>query len=304
MEADVIAAKTASGQHGLITRAQAVEAGLSDAQIRWRARSGRWLRLRPGVFAIAGTPRTWEQRVLAMVLACGDGAVASHATAAALHGFPNAEHDRLEVTLAPGRQVRALGFIVHRPNRLLAHDLTVLGGIPVTSYARTLIDCTGSLSLGQLAQALDAGLVSRSVTLSSIERSLLWLEAGPGRRPSPLRTLLDERGAGAKLAESRPEMRLARLITQAGLPPPVQQHWVRFEADRFRLDFAYPDHKVAIEYDGWDAHRSRTSFDADRRRDRILQLAGWTVLRITSKTSDAELVAALRTLVTPRTLND
>ncbi len=78
---------------------------------------------------------------------------------------------------------------------------------------------------------------------------------------------------------------------------PTQQHPVRIGNDRFRLDLAYPEAKVAIEYDGWDTHRTRIAFDADRRRDRILQVDGWVVLRLTSKTSDTEIVEALRALV-------
>jgi very-short-patch-repair endonuclease len=72
---------------------------------------------------------------------------------------------------------------------------------------------------------------------------------------------------------------------------------VRVGGDRFRLDFAYPEAMVAIEYDGWDAHSSRAAFDRDRRRDRILQLAGWRVLRFTSQTPDHEVVASLRPFV-------
>jgi hypothetical protein len=150
------------------------------------------------------------------------------------------------------------------------------------------------LSLGQLARALDAGLVGHAVTLWSVERTVRELKQAPGRHPSKLWTLLGERGSETALAESRPEIRLGRLLASAGLPEPVQQHWVRVRTERFRLDFAYPEQKVAIEYDGWDAHRSRGAFDRDRRRDRLLQLAGWTVLRFTSRSSDAEILDAVR----------
>ena len=106
-----------------------------------------------------------------------------------------------------------------------------------------------------------------------------------------------ERGTEAIQAESRPELRVLRVLAAGGLAAPVQQHWVKVGDDRFRLDLAYPEAKVAIEYDGWDAHRSRSAFDSDRRRDRVLQLAGWVVLRLTSQTPDAELVATVRAFV-------
>jgi hypothetical protein len=253
--------------------------------------------VRHGVFSVAGSPRTWEQDVLAIVLAGGPGTVASHFSAAALHEYPDAMRDSLDVTVAPGTQPRLRGVRIHRPGSLPTHDVTTVKGIPTTSFARTLVDCTGRLSLGQIARALDAGLVRREVTLWSVERSLSALGQAPGRHPSKLWTLLAERGTGPMDADSRPEIRIFGVIERGGLPQPTQQHWVRFGADKFRLDLSYPEAKVAIEYDGWDTHRTRTAFDADRRRDRILQLNGWVVLRITSQTPDAEIVETIRAFV-------
>jgi very-short-patch-repair endonuclease len=297
MDTDVIAGEIAARQLGLITTEQALAAGITPSRVRARHRSGKWKRVRHGVFAIVGAPHTWEQSVLAAVLASGPGAVASHFSAAALHKFPDAIREAIEVTLAPGTHARVRGVRVHRPQLLPEHDVRVVDGIPVTTFARTLVDCTGRWSLGQIARALDAGLVRNQVTVWSVERSLSVLRQAPGRHPSKLWTLLAERGTGPIDSESRPEIRMLRVLRDGGLATPTQQHWVRFGTDKFRLDLAYPDAKLAIEYDGWDTHRTRAAFDADRRRDRILQLNGWVVLRLTSKTSDAEIVATVRAFV-------
>ncbi len=297
MHVDVIVGEIAVLQLGLITRRQAIEAGVTDNQIKKRVRAGRWRRARTGVFAVAGAPRTWEQGVLAAVLRAGDGAVASHSCAAVLHSFPDSVRELPEVTAPPGRHPRIPGVRVHRPALLPEHDVRVIGGIPVTSFARTLVDCTGHWSLGQIARALDSGLVRNVVTLWSVERSLTALGQAPGRHPSKLWTLLAERGTEPIESESRPEIRMLRVLRDGGLAAPTQQHWVRFGKDRFRLDLAYPRAKLAIEYDGWDTHRTRSAFDADRRRDRILALNGWVVLRLTSKTSDAEIVQSVRPFV-------
>jgi hypothetical protein len=294
---DVIAGRIAANQLGLITREQALSAGLSVGVIRHRRRTGAWTVVRHGVYAVVAAPVTWEQRVLACVLAGPAGTVGSHFSAAAIHEYPDVLREGLEVTVPPGTQPRITGVRIHRPQWLPAHDVQVVRGLPVTSYARTLVDCTGRMSLGQIARALDAGLVQRKTTLWSVERSLAPLGAAPGRHPAKLRLLLTERRVGADAAESRPEIRILQVLARGGLPTPAQQHWVRIGRERFRLDFAYPAEKVAIEYDGWSAHSSRTSFDNDRRRDRLLQLAGWTVLRITSRTPDDELVDTLRAFV-------
>jgi hypothetical protein len=274
---DVIAGEIAARQLGLITTDQARDAGIPPGQVRSRQRSGKWKRLRHGVLAIAGTPQTWEQSVLAVVLASGPRAVASHFSAAALHRFPDALREGLEVTLEPGSHPRVRGVRVHRPGLLPDHDVTIVDKIPTTSFARTLVDCTGRLSLGQIARALDAGLVRHDVTLWSVQRSLAVLGQAPGRHPSKLWTLLAERGTEPIDSESRPEIRMLRVPGDGGLPKPTQQHPVRFGSDKFRLDLAYPDAKLAIEYDGWDTHKTRIAFDADRRRDRILQLNGGVV---------------------------
>jgi very-short-patch-repair endonuclease len=297
MHTDVIAGEIATRQLGLITRTQAIGAGISAGQVRWRQRNGTWRRVRSGVFSMSGAPVTWEQRLLAIVLAGGPGTVASHFSAAGLHEFPDGMREALEVTVLPGTQPRLTGVRIHRPGLLPDHDVRVVDGIPVTSYARTLVDCTGRMSLGQIARALDAGLVRHEVTLWSVERSLSVLGQAPGRHPSKLWTLLAERGDEMEKSESRPEGRVYRVLDASDLPAPVQQHWVMYGSDKFRLDLAYPDARLAIEYDGWDTHRTRTAFDADRRRDRILQVNGWVVLRLTSTTTDREIVASVRAFV-------
>jgi hypothetical protein len=294
---DVVVGEITRAQAGLITLEQARAAGVTENQIRGRLRSSQWRRAHQGVFAIAGAPQTWEQAVLASVFAVGAGAVASHLCAAALHGFPDAMKTFPEVTAPPGRHPKIRHLKVHRTGTLPEHDVRIVDGIPVTSYARTLVDCTGRMSLGQIARALDAGLVRHDVTLWSVERSLTPLGQAPGRHPSKLWTLLAERGVETELGESKPEMRVFRVLDASDLPAPTQQHRVRFGRDTFRLDLAYPDAKVAVEYDGWDTHKTRTAFDADRRRDRILQVNGWVVLRLTSKTSDAEIVETVRAFV-------
>src|SRR5215207_8589264 len=73
-------------QHGLVTLSQAVEDGLTGVQIQHRLDTGRWERLRPGVYAIVGTAPTWQQALLAAVWGCAQPTVASHWSAARLWG--------------------------------------------------------------------------------------------------------------------------------------------------------------------------------------------------------------------------
>jgi hypothetical protein len=100
MTPDATIARIAARQHSLVTRPQALDAGLSPGAIRERTRSGRWLVYRRNVYAIAGGQHTWEQAVLGAVLAFGPGAVASHETAGRLWHLPSLATDAIELTSA------------------------------------------------------------------------------------------------------------------------------------------------------------------------------------------------------------
>ena len=88
-------------------------------------------------------------------------------------------------------------------------------------------------------------------------------------------------------------MRFARAIVGGGLPEPVQQQPVAIGNRHYRIDLAYPEHKIAIEIDGWEYHRSRSAFEDDRNRANDLVVAGWHVLRFTSDITDAQAVATV-----------
>jgi hypothetical protein len=120
-------------QLGLIRLDQALAAGLREGQIHHRVRSGRWMAVRPGVYLIVGTPRSWEQAVLAAVLRAGPTAVASHGTAARLYALALADDEAIELTALRPRQVRLDGVVGHRSHHLFDDDRTRCGVIPCTT---------------------------------------------------------------------------------------------------------------------------------------------------------------------------
>jgi putative AbiEi antitoxin of type IV toxin-antitoxin system len=98
-EAEV--AMVAARQHALVTLEQARKCGFTDDAVRHRVRAGRWRRLRHGLYLVNGAPESWKQAVLAVVLASGPDAVASHLTAGVLWRLPNLQH---EVTFQSARR--------------------------------------------------------------------------------------------------------------------------------------------------------------------------------------------------------
>lgn len=263
----------ASAQHGAFTRAQARAAGISDRAIDGAVARREWRLLRRGVYAAAPSPDTDQQRLMAVVLAAGEGALASHLSAAWLWGL-HADL-QLAVTVPLGRAPRLAGVMVHRRATPVASRRQA---IPVTNPLRTVLDL-GSLGAGPVEQAIDRGLASQLFTIVAVEAELERL-AGRGRNGvRAVRAALDRRLAAEQRTPSVLESRFGRLVRAAGLPRPAAEYPVLEGA--YRLDFAWPEVRVAVEVDGYRHHSSWGDFQHDRRRQNDLVLAGWTVLRFT-----------------------
>src|SRR2546430_704737 len=140
MSIDSVIAEVAAPQYGLAELGQLDAVGVRRHHIVSRLRSGHLERFRPGVFVVAGSPRSYEQAVLAAVLAAGSHAVASHATAAILWELPFVEALAVELTTPRPHWARMPGVRAHRTVAFLRCEHTVHRRIPVTSVARTLVD--------------------------------------------------------------------------------------------------------------------------------------------------------------------
>src|SRR5215210_7184634 len=102
-------------QHGVITRAQLIELGLTDQGIDRRIKDGRLWRVHRGVYAVGRPTLTLRGRSIAAVLSCGAGAALSHISAAILWGLLRERGPRIDVTVPRGGQRRRRGaVIVHR----------------------------------------------------------------------------------------------------------------------------------------------------------------------------------------------
>lgn len=282
-------AEIASGQLGLVTAAQMISVGFSRGWITKAVARGELRRVVWGVYAVAGAPFTWEQRVLAHVLAAGEGAMASHWTAARLLGFPNVTTIQVEVTIPRERAVRIAGFRPHRATVLPDLDRTTVGAIPCATWERTLVDLTARWSKWQLGRALDDGIRRGATSLRRLRACTNRQEAGPGRRPAVIYELLDER-EGAGKVDSASERRVLETLRLAGLPAPVTQHRLELGAVRYRADFAYPDRGVIIEYLGFVPHSTFSAHVHDRQRANAIRAAGLRLIEWTAGTTRQQMV--------------
>ena len=277
---DRVAARFAVHQRGLLTRDQAQEAGLSDEAIQYRTKTGRWGRMHPGVYRIAGSESSWEQALLAACFAAGPQAVASHRAAAVMWRIEAIEQV-IELTVPRATRPRVRGAVIHRTDSLLLPERARLREIPVTSPPRTVFDLASVLPFGAIDRVLEDCLSRRLFRRRDLVEQL-GRHGGPGRRRTTvLQDLLEEHPERWERADGRFERRLLRYLKARNLPEPVLQHEVTLPSGRTaRLDFAYPEHLIALEADSYLWHSARRHWARNQTRNRTLTAMGWRIIPV------------------------
>jgi very-short-patch-repair endonuclease len=251
----------------------AVTAGLLTVN---QLRGSTWRRLFPGVYVHRGVPVTHALRAEAATILLPE-AVVTGRSAAVLWSVPLAgPEDDVEVTVPPGAHQRRIPGLVVRRAVLLPQDRWARGGIPVTTPEATAVRLAAALPHDEAVAAVDQVVASGVVDLAPI-RTRAAAGQGPGSARARAVCLLAD-----GLAQSPRETWLRLELLRAGLPAPVAQHRIVHEG-RFlaRVDFAWPERKLAVEYDGlW--HGEPGQFARDRRRLNQVHGAGWRVVFVTT----------------------
>jgi hypothetical protein len=272
---DTETAAIAGRQGGVVGRAQLLDVGLSAGGIGRRVHVGRLHIIHRGVYAVG-------HRVIgalgwrwAAVLACGETAVLSHASAACAWGLRPAPYRPHVIVPRPAR-IRQPGIVVHSPRVLLADETTTLRGLPITTPARTLLDlAAGGLRGRPLEAALDQA--ERGLRLDWAGMTLL-LERHRGRAGVPaLAATLARYVPGSLDTRSRLEEIVLELCDEYAIPRPQVNHVIEGKV----RDFFWPDVGLVVEADSFAWHRSPSALDDDRVRDVELTLAGLRTLRFT-----------------------
>lgn len=238
-----------------------------------------WRRLFPDVYLHVDAPLHHRVLCEAVALTLPDGTAVGGLSAAYLWGVDLLPHAAPVTVVAPrDRRLRADPRRTVHYSTLAPGDLTHFAGVPVTTPERTAFD------LGRRGPRVDAlvavdALLHRHVITREALRTLAAERCGwPG-----IPQLRDVLSLAEPLAESPMESRLRLLLLDASLPPPTAQHRVLDARGRFvaRVDLAWPELRLAVEYDG-DQHREKAQFRRDVARLNALRAAGWTVLRFTA----------------------
>jgi very-short-patch-repair endonuclease len=276
-------ARMADRQHGVLARRQLLEVGLSQDGIRDWVRSGRLTPLHREAFAWGHTRLTRQGWWLAAVLACAEGAVLSHQSAAALWGIARHRRGPIDVTAAAGRQFRPgrPRIRLHRSRLHDAGEVTERNRIPVTSVARTLFDLAEVIDFTQLERAWEEADRLKLLQLLAVEQVC---ERSYGRRAlRPIRRLLAEARAEETVRSPLEERFLAFCHARGISIPATNVHVLGHE-----VDCLWPAARLIAELDSWEFHGHRSAFERDRARDPKFLLAGYRTIRVTHRRLDRE----------------
>lgn len=294
--ADSIIRAVAADQHGVVARRQLLKAGVTRHVIENRVATG-WLQpLHRGVYKV-GPLTVPLEREMAAVLACGEMARLSHASAAVCHGLvPKPKPDEkvaISVSVGYGPRIRGPGILVHRVGRMEPDEITTIEGIPITTAARTILDLAAIVDPRALEQAVSRALRSGLAAEDAMAR---LLDRYPRRAGTPALRAILTRGESPAFVRSEAEARLLALVRSARLPIPRVNDVVR----GVEVDFFWPSYRLIVEVDGFAYHGSRAAFERDRRRDMALADVGLRVMRVTwrqlTEESEALLVSLARAL--------
>jgi very-short-patch-repair endonuclease len=283
----------AGRQWGYVTRAQLLVLGLTAAAVKHLVVSGRLIRVHAGVYAVGHVNTTPVARAFAAVLACGDGALLSHGSAATLWGFNKYWDEPFEVTVWRSHRRRP-GIKVHRSRVLTDSDRDCQLGVPVTSPARTALDIAPRLTDKRLIRVVNDGRHARLIHLDDLADALARNPKHPGAKR--LRHFLDTE-AGPTRSELEDEF--VAFCKRYGLPKPVTNTYVL----GYEVDVVFPAERVIVEIDSWEFHRFRSNFEDDRNRDADLLAGDYVTIRLTDermkKTPEHE-AARLQTILERR----
>ena len=290
LDGDAAVAAVAAGQLGLVRRHQLAAAGLGRRAVERRLRERRLHRLYQGVYLVGHPVPPPLARELGAIFACGERAVLSHTTAARLWGLLDPEETGIHVTVIGGRRHRD-GIVVHRTTRLPRTDVGRRHGLPVTSAARTVLDCADIAPDTELARIFDEALIQRRTSRPQLRAAV---DRVPGRRGAARVVALLDRNKPPAFTRSTGERRLLALIRAGGLPEPR----VNTRVLGHELDLYWPEEGLNVELDAWEVHRDRLA--RDHVRDTALQAAGIRVVRVTGRqladAAEATLVRITRAL--------
>lgn len=239
-------------------------------------------RVHRGVYSVGHRSISRATHLRAALLACGEGAVVSHATAAAFHGLWDKWPHLIDVTVPVEAGRKLDGIRCRRCRYPEPEEVEVRGGVAVTTVARTLVDLAGIVGLPTLRKLVGRAAIRKRLDLDAVYLAMHNAKGRRGLKALEL-ALVPYRTKDGKVPDVRSDFETLVLpeLVDMGLPRPDCNAPLHIEGEHFLIDFLWEQKQVIVETDGRETHETPTAFQDDRRRDQFLAAAGYRVLRIT-----------------------
>jgi len=260
-------------QGGVATSPQILE-HLSRREMQRRLRTGQLVKVWPNTYSLEPPDRL--TRLRGLDLRCGEPVTACLGTAAAMHGFDTEGATELHVLNPAGHLLRSSsGLVVHRRN---GAPLVTRKRRIITAPAWTALEVARTLERPRALATLDAALRSGTCDTADLTTAAR-LQAGR-RGIVEVRNLIPLARPGA---ESPMESEARLVMIDGGLPEPLLQYEIIDRDGRlWRVDFAWPEFRLVVEYDGFDWHRSPEDLRRDRQKRAALEELAWRIISIVS----------------------
>lgn len=250
-------ARIAGRQHGRISHAQIVAAGVDRDRIkRWRA-DGRLHLVHVGVYAVGHTAPSLLGDLMAAVLAGGDEAAVSHGSAAHAMRIVQLRPGRPHITVPTTAGRRRAGLVLHRVRSQQPADVVRFQGIPMTSVPRILLDVAPRLSPVELTRACHEAWIRHRVGPAHVEACI-------ARNPTKKGAAKLRRALGSDATLSDLEEGFLALLRSYGLPLPR----TNIDNSGDKVDCRWEREGLIVELLSYRFHASRKAFEDDIARRR------------------------------------
>jgi very-short-patch-repair endonuclease len=263
---------------GVFTRAEVTAAGGDKYLVARRVRAGRWNRWWADIFSLASHPASHDQLRWVAVLAAGAGGHLSFEAAAEQHGIAGIQRGLVAATTRRSNHIEIPAISFHQLDDVLPHHLTVAGGFPVTTPARTVVDLAAVVSAGRLGVALEDVVVRRLARLGDIRDVLGEVRRHGKPGVARLVAALEARD-GQPPPASELERRLHQAAARAGVQLSRQHPLPARPVIAGLVDGAVLESMLILEADGRRWHARMSDMARDRQRDREAARLGWLTLR-------------------------
>jgi hypothetical protein len=287
--------RTATTQGGVVSLDQLREGGVSRQLAAERAEASHLHRIHRGVYTVGHRSISRYAHLRAALLACGEGAVISHGTAAAFQGLWDEWPTLIDVTVPVEAGRKIDGIRCRRCRYPEPEEVDTRQGVAVTTVARTCVDLAGMVGMKTLRKTVGRAAMLRKLDLQAVDIAIYNAKRRRGLKVLEL-ALIPYRTKDGNVPNVRSDFETLVLpeLIEMGLPRPEVNVWLQLEGERFLIDFLWEAQRVIVETDGRETHETPTAFQDDRRRDQFFVASGYRAMRVTWSQMQSERDAVLK----------